>query len=139
MRTLIVEDDFAVQQILDRYLKPFGQTSIVDTGIKAVKIFQDSIQAGMPYDLVCLDIMLPGKNGQEVLKDLRSFEESQGIFGLKGVKVIMITALYDAENIMKAFREQCESYIPKPVRYERLVSELENLGLLPPGSPKNLF
>lgn len=47
--------------------------------------------------------MLPGKDGLAVLKDMRSLEASRDMSGSKGVKVIMTTALGDADRIMSAF------------------------------------
>jgi two-component system chemotaxis response regulator CheY len=83
-----------------------------------------------PYDLICLDIMLPKKDGQTVLKEIRDMESDAGIGGLAGVKVIMTTALSDPKNIMEAFSSQCEAYIPKPISKKKLLEEMKGLGLL---------
>lgn len=73
--------------------------------------------------------MLPYLDGQDVLKQVRSLEESRGIGGLDGCKVIMLTALRDVDNVMKAFRSQCEGYLSKPISKERLFREIRSLGL----------
>lgn len=132
MRTLIVEDDFASQVLLKKFMEPFGPVVVVDDGIRALEALETAWDQKTPFDLICLDIMLPKLSGQGVLKELRQREESRGIFGLAGVKVLMITALHDAGNILEAFRSQAEGYLPKPLRHENLLKELENLGLIPP-------
>ena len=84
-----------------------------------------------PYDLVCLDIMLPGLEGQGVLKQIREWEAKSNIHGLDGVKIIMITALGDSKNILQAFKSQCEGYIVKPIRKSKVIDQLNALGLVP--------
>lgn len=129
MRILIVEDDYSSQQLLKRYLQTQGETVIAEDGVKAVTAFQDALLSRRPFDLICLDIMLPAMDGQAVLTRIRAIEEERGIRGLEGCKVIMLTALRDAENIMRAFRSQCEAYLPKPISKDKLYREIRSLGL----------
>ncbi|WP_319417376.1 response regulator [Marispirochaeta aestuarii] len=130
MKILIVEDDFASRKLMQKYLSPYGICEVVVDGEEAVLAFSESLENDDPFDLVCLDIMLPKKDGQQVLKSIRNLEASRGIEGSEGVKVIMTTALGDAENIMSAFRSQCEGYLTKPVTRQRLLEEIKDLGLL---------
>jgi len=129
MKILVVEDDFSSQQLLKRYLQDQGETVIADDGEKAVAMFREALASHRPYDLICLDIMLPSLDGQAVLKQIRSTEEAVGIWGLAGCKVIMLTALRDADNVMRAFRSQCEGYLSKPISKDRLFREIHSLGL----------
>ena len=129
MRILIVEDDYSSQQLLQRYLKDQGETVIAEDGEKAVSMFRDALANHRPFDLICLDIMLPFLDGQAVLKQVRILEESLGLSGLSACKVIMLTALRDAENVMKAFRSQCEGYLSKPISKDRLYREIRSIGL----------
>jgi two-component system chemotaxis response regulator CheY len=129
MRILIVEDDFSSQQLLTRYLQTQGETVIAEDGEKAVSLFLAAQEEAKPYDLICLDIMLPQLDGQAVLKKVRQAEEERGVWGLAGCKVIMLTALRDADNVMQAFRSQCEVYLSKPISKDRLYREIRSLGL----------
>jgi two-component system chemotaxis response regulator CheY len=110
-------------------LQDQGETVIADDGEKAVAAFRQAFETQSPFDLICLDIMLPALDGQQVLTRVRAMEESVGIGGLAGCKVIMLTALRDAENVMRAFRSQCEGYLSKPISKERLYREIRSLGL----------
>jgi len=129
MNTLIVEDDPVSQELLLQYLQGQGETDIAEDGEKAVVSFCEAWGRRRPFDLVCLDIMLPRLDGQEVLKRIRSFEDEMGVGGLAACKVIMVTALRDAESVLTAFRGQCEGYLTKPISKEKLYREIESLGL----------
>lgn len=129
MKILIVEDDFSSQQLLKRYLQDQGETVIADDGENALARFREALAAQTPFDLICLDIMLPHMDGQVVLTQLRKIEEDHGIGGLAGCKVLMLTALRDAQNVMQAFRSQAEGYLSKPISKDKLFRELHALGL----------
>jgi len=130
MKCLIVEDDSTACKLLQTYLADYGDCFVAVDGNKAVKAFRKALKQGQPYDLICLDIMMPEMDGHDALKAIRRIEEEQGIYGLDGVKVVMITALGDSKNVMGAFRTGCEAYIVKPVKKEKLLEEIEKLGLI---------
>ena len=132
MNILIVEDDTVGSTLLKAILSPYGQCTTVVDGTAAIASFRSALAARTPFDLVCLDIMLPTLDGQDVLKQLRQMEEQLGIEGLDGAKIIMITALGDHRTIMDAFRSQCEGYIVKPIRKDKVFKQLRSLGIMPP-------
>jgi len=74
--------------------------------------------------------MLPNKDGQAVLKEIRKIEDDRGIVTLNRAKIVMVTSLGDSENVTTAFREQCEAYIIKPIIKKDLVQILKNIGLI---------
>jgi two-component system, chemotaxis family, chemotaxis protein CheY len=127
MKTLIVEDDFLSRKLMLAYLSPLGECDIAANGSEALEAFMMANDAGKHYDLITLDIMMPEMNGQEVLKRIRRFEEEQG---LTAAKIIMTTALRDADNVMTAFKNQCEGYLVKPIESEKLRCLLRELNLL---------
>ncbi len=130
MQCLIVEDDFAARRLIQRYLSDYGLCEVAVDGNEAIEAFHQAMDEKEPYDLICLDIMMPGMDGREALKVIRQIESEHGIDGLDGVKVIMTTALEDPKNVIGAFREGCEVYIVKPVDKNKLLEEIEKLGLL---------
>lgn len=130
MKILIVEDEFGSRKLLQKFLTPYGMCDMAVDGEEAVEAFAIALDENEPYDLICLDIMLPKKDGQQVLKEIREIEKGKGVFGSKGVKIIMTTALNDPKNIMEAFKSQCEAYIPKPITKQKLFEEMKGLGLL---------
>lgn len=136
MKSLVVEDDFASRKLMHKYLAPLGECDVVVDGLEAIEAFQLALNERAPYDLICLDIMLPKKDGQEVLKEIRTIEERHGMIGTDATKVIMTTALGDAKNVMSAFRSQCEGYLQKPISQEQLYRELRELKLLTGDDPR---
>lgn len=130
MRFLIAEDDLAAQKLIQRYLSEYGASDLASNGREAVNAYIEALHQKRPYDMICLDIMMPGMNGHQVLEAIRRVECEHGIHGLDVVKVIMTTALGDSKNVIGAFREGCEAYIVKPVKKEKLYEEMEKLGLI---------
>lgn len=128
MKILLVEDDIISRSVMMKLLSNYGEIEIAQNGEKALEMFYNAFNNNAVYDLVMLDIMMPGKDGQQVLKELRSFEYEKGIMGHDGVKVIMITALDDRKNILEAFRSQCEAYLTKPINVKKLNEEMTKLG-----------
>ncbi|MFP5212638.1 MAG: response regulator [Acidobacteriota bacterium] len=131
MKVLIVEDDPTSQMVLRKFLEPYGQCETAIDGHVALTAFRQALDSTERYDLVCLDIMMPGISGHEVLEKIRAMETERKIFGSAGVKVVMTTALHDSTNILQAFRSQCEAYLIKPIDRLKLVEQLRNLGLTP--------
>jgi two-component system chemotaxis response regulator CheY len=130
MKALIVEDDFLSRMLLQGLLKPYVVPDIAVNGKEAVEAVRISLENKEPYNLICMDIMMPEMDGQEALRHIRDLEKMDGILPTDGVKVIMITALDDKKNIMTAFREQCDTYLVKPLDKTKLVAALETLKLI---------
>lgn len=130
MRILVVEDDFVARKFISKVMSDHGEVDIAIDGQEGVNAFRNAINEGNRYELVCLDIMMPEMDGQEVLKNIRQIEYDNGIMGLKGAKIIMTTALKDVDNIAKAFREQAEAYLVKPISIDDINKTLKNLGFL---------
>ncbi len=129
MRCLIVEDDFVARKLMQRYLSDSGDCDIAIKGSEAIEAFRQGLTENKPYDLICLDIMMPKLDGHQALKAIRELENEHGINGLDRVKVIMTTALGDSKNVMCSFNEGCEAYLVKPIEKKKLFEEMEKLGL----------
>ncbi len=131
MKILIVEDDFIARRILKEILSPYGECDIVVDGEEAVRAFRLAWEELEPYDLICLDIMMPNLDGQEALRTIREIEKEIGVEGSKETKVIMITALGDPKNVVEAFYQGgATSYIVKPIDKTRLLEEVRSFGLI---------
>jgi two-component system chemotaxis response regulator CheY len=130
LKVLIVEDDFASFKILEEYLCEYGDCSVAVNGAETVEEFKKALDEGQPYDVICLDIMLPEMNGHLALEEICRIEREYGISNSDGVKVIMTTAVDDPEDIIKAFKEGCKAYIVKPITNEKLLAEIRKLGLI---------
>ena len=130
MKVLIIDDDFTSRKLLSKMLSIYGECDIAVNGKEAVKAFEEALKNNEPYNLLCLDIMMPEMDGHQTLKKIRTIEKHNNIQGLDGVKIIMITALGDMENVTHAFREQCEGYLVKPINKEKLEKKLNEFGFI---------
>lgn len=130
MKILIVEDDFISRCIIKEILSPYGTCEIAVDGREALDMFKTSLEKDSPYDLICLDFMMPEMNGQNVLKSIRGFEAVTRKTGSESVKIVMTTALGDEATIRNAFRDECNGYLVKPISKTRLLETLKGLGLL---------
>lgn len=131
MRILIAEDDAISRQIIHKILARFGRCDTVEDGAEALEAFKLAIEDGEPYNLVCLDIMMPGVDGQTALKQLRELERGNEIRGGREARVIMLTALDDPHSVVEAYyRGGATAYLVKPVEAQKLMLELQRLGLI---------
>ncbi|TYQ16673.1 UNVERIFIED_CONTAM: two-component system chemotaxis response regulator CheY [Acetivibrio alkalicellulosi] len=130
MRILIAEDDYASRRLLKKMMNQFGRCHTAVNGVEALEEFREAFQENVPYDLVLVDIMMPEMDGQQLLKEIREYEKKAGIKGLDTVKIVMVTALRDVDNIKQAFLEQCEAYLPKPIERTRVLEMMKDLGFV---------
>jgi two-component system, chemotaxis family, chemotaxis protein CheY len=132
MKILVVDDEYISRILLTEMLSAYGTCHTAADGMEAVAILQDAFAAGERFDLVCLDIMMPGIDGQEVLLLIRKMEEERHILGI--TKVIMTTALNDSKNIIRAFTlGGCQAYLTKPINRDKLVQNLIDLKMITEG------
>lgn len=129
MKILLAEDDFATRKFMNDFLSKYGECDVTVDGMEAVDAFMMALEAGEPYDLVCLDIMMPVMDGYQALMGIRNLEKEQGIEPDKAVKVIMATALNDEKNVKMAFDLGCTIYSGKPIDEARFEVALKKLGL----------
>jgi len=132
VRILIVEDDFTSRRLLQALLTPFGAAEIAVDGEEAIRAVRFALREWRPYELVCLDIMMPKCDGQEALVAIRKLEQEAGLLDGEGAKVMMTSALSDRANILRAFRNQCETYLVKPIDKEKLLKAMQELGFAQP-------
>nr|WP_282435751.1 response regulator transcription factor [Peribacillus muralis] len=108
---MIVEDEISISMVLKAYLEREGFTVIqVYDGLKAIPVFEES-----DPDLVLLDVMLPGKEGWEILKEIREDDTCP---------VIMLTALNDVDYRLSGFKSGADDYISKPFVAEEVVARV---------------
>ena len=130
MKILMAEDDFATRKFMVSMLSKYGECDVAVDGIEAVDAYMMALEENEPYDLICLDIMMPVMDGYQVLAEIRGAERERGIHEDQAVKVIMTTALDEERNGKMAFDLGCTVYSGKPIdqeKFERVLKELELL------------
>lgn len=128
MRVLIAEDDFAGRKLLQKFLSQYGECDIAMDGMEALDLFLASIKENKPYNLICLDIMMPRLDGLRLLKMLRDIESQNKIESK--TKVIMITALNDRETVNQSYENGCQAFAWKPIDLDKFKQVLTKLELI---------
>ncbi len=101
---LIVDDNKVNLKLLSELLKRQGYgITTADNGMQALEILAD-----MPFDLILLDILMPLKNGYQVLEELKSDRR------MRHIPVIMITTVDEIESVAKCIEMGADDYLPKP-------------------------
>lgn len=113
-RLLLVEDDININRIINDYFS--NRKYIVDAvfnGTDAIKHIDENT-----YDIVLLDIMLPGMDGFEVCRKIRKE---------KDVPILFISSLSDEENMLNGYDTGADDYITKPFSISILCAKVESL------------
>ena len=130
MKILLAEDDFATRKFMVNFLSKYGECDVTVDGMEAVDAFMMALEDGEPYDLICLDIMMPVMDGYQALGGIRNLERERNIPAEQAVKVIMTTALNDESNVKMAFELGCTVYSGKPIDQGRFEEAMRKLGLI---------
>ncbi|MBA4358113.1 MAG: response regulator [Humidesulfovibrio sp.] len=131
LRILIVEDEPVNREVLLLSLRDIGECQAVVTGEEAVLAHAGALSEARPFDVVFLDILLPGMNGLQALEQLRAQEDERQTPQDRRVPVIITTGLDDDHMASRAFIQgQAVSYMTKPFRPGQISEELQKLGLI---------
>ncbi len=110
-RVLVVDDDAALAEMLTLVLRTEGfESRVCPTGDRALAAFRD-----YRPDVVLLDLMLPGKDGIDVCKEIRA--ES-------GVPIVMLTAKSDTVDVVVGLESGADDYVVKPFKPKELVARI---------------
>lgn len=119
MKVLVIEDDPTVGQFVKRGLEEARYTvDLVADGEEG-----EALAKSQPYDLVVLDLRLPGRSGQQVLRNLRArgFEKP----------VLVLTAQDAVDAKVETLRAGADDYVTKPFAFEELLARVEALARRP--------
>ena len=130
MRTLIVDDDSTSRLLLESLLGRYGECHVAVNGREAVGAFRRALESGQPYDLICMDIMMPEMDGQLAVREIRTCEAARGMLSTQGVKIVMTTALDDVKSVAESFELLCDAYVFKPIDAGNLLDHLRFLRLI---------
>ncbi|MGM0155589.1 two-component system, OmpR family, response regulator Irr [Enterococcus sp. AZ178] len=121
-KILVVEDEYMINQIVTEFLKERTyEIYSVRSGEKALEVF-----AEQQFDLILLDIMLPGIRGTDVLKKIRETSD---------IPIIMLTALDDEYTQLLSFSHLINDYVVKPFSPLILMKRIENVFRMNHGNP----
>lgn len=130
MRILIAEDDRVSRMLLLKLLEGYGECDLVVDGLEALDAYALALKENKPYDLICLDIMMPKIDGVQVLKAIRGFETKKNSPIDKKSNIIVTTALAETKYIHNAMEIGCQGYITKPIDTQKFLEIVQELVLI---------
>jgi sigma-B regulation protein RsbU (phosphoserine phosphatase) len=112
---LVVDDDEANRDMLSRRLERKGFTvAVAEDGTRAIEMLRER-----PFDLVLLDVLMPGLSGLEVLRELRL------AYPATELPVIMATALTESVDVVEALRLGANDYVSKPLDFPVVLARIQ--------------
>ncbi|HEU4985941.1 MAG TPA: response regulator transcription factor [Rhizobiaceae bacterium] len=120
---LVVDDDTRIRTLLKRFLSESGfRITVAGTAAEARRKL-----AGLDFDLIVLDVMMPGENGVDLTKALRAEKE---------VPILMLTALSETDSRIAGLEAGADDYLPKPFDPRELLLRVNNI--LRRGGPQTM-
>ncbi len=98
MKILLAEDDFATRKFMASFLAKYGECDVTVDGMEAVDAFLMALEDKEPYDLVCLDIMMPVMDGYQALMGIRNLEKEAAHFNLLAADQIRFSFFIACSN-----------------------------------------
>ena len=124
MNILIVEDSAGQRAVLHDLFAPHGHCIEAEDGPAALALFGQALEAGTPFGLVVMDVLMPGMDGHATLMRIKALEREHGMPDGCGTCCVMVSCLQTTASIMRAqYEAGADAYLVKPVSPE-LVSEL---------------
>ncbi|HWK44157.1 MAG TPA: response regulator transcription factor [Stellaceae bacterium] len=121
---LVVDDDGRLRSVLNRYLQKSGfrVTEAADAGEARARL------QGFAFDLIILDVMMPGESGVELLSDIRRTNR---------VPILLLTAMAEARDRITGLESGADDYLVKPFEPRELVLRIRNiLNRVPAATPE---
>lgn len=113
-KALIVEDNDDINDLILNLLKGEYDTVQAFSGTEALRIWEEDKSNGI--DIILLDLMLPGKSGEEIIREIRKTSD---------VPIIVITAKGDIGNLVNVFELGADDYISKPFKNAEVLARIK--------------
>jgi PAS domain S-box-containing protein len=123
LRVLVVDDNHTSLDILTTSLKSLGFEALaVDSGAKALGVLQASVQDGMGFDVVLMDYLMPGMDGVEATRRIKSMDNLPRL-----PTVVMVTAQDRDEIAQIAWSAGIDAFLSKPVTPSQLLDTIQQV------------
>jgi PAS domain S-box-containing protein len=122
LRVLIVDDNATNRRILSHQVGSWGMIhQEADSGFRALELLRSAAAEGVPYDLAVLDLMMPGMDGFELARKIKSDPR------IAAVKLVMLTSFGERGDRALSREAGVAAYLTKPVRQSNLFDCLANV------------
>lgn len=131
MKCLIADDEITNRFMLLNLMSKYFYCDVAVNGREAFEAFERAHQEGKPYDLICLDVIMPEMDGHQVLMLIREMERSLGLKAEQMAKVIVMSAFVESEEVNDVFENtEYNAYMGKPITKQDYLKQIEKFGLI---------
>lgn len=125
MRSLVIDDEPTARMQLRFLLESRGPVDEAPDAIAGLQRIRDAVADNDPYDLVCIDLSMPGPNGIDAIKMVQEVDKKlrQG----KHTNVVVVTASDEQKDIRAALHQHVDGYLLKPVTPGQIVDTIDPL------------
>ena len=126
-RILVIEDNkFDIVKIVMKLGQYSNDITYATSAESGLTIYKGALLAEKPYEILLTDILLPGKDGKELIGDIRSIEEE---FKAHHIKIIAMSADKPSKHVLEVCRLGAGGYLIKPISDEKLDEVMRRTGL----------
>jgi len=127
MKALIVDDVEMNRELLAMFLEGRAAVACAESGEDALKLVEEALGSDAYFDLICMDIFMPGMDGHETLKKIREMEAAAGC---ARATVFMVTGSSSPDDMFDALIQGgCDDYLTKPLMQQSFSDLLTKHGL----------
>jgi two-component system phosphate regulon response regulator OmpR len=119
---LVVDDDARLRELLRRYLSDNGFRVTVAADVEDAR----ANLASFAFDLIVLDVMMPGESGLDLTRELRRSADSEN-GGVLRIPVLLLTAMAEPEDRINGLEQGADDYLAKPFEPRELVLRIRNV------------
>jgi len=130
MKLLIVDDMHIVRRYMHRLLCTYGECDTAESGEIAVKMVRESLKKTQPYDVICLDVMMPRWDGLRTLQMIRELENKESYKEIPASIILMVTSVKGSNYVAACLESGCNGYLIKPVDKIILENEMKKFDLI---------
>jgi two-component system, chemotaxis family, chemotaxis protein CheY len=128
MKCLIVDDDIICRKSVALILKEVAECEEAADGTEALVKFSQALKENAPFDVIFLDILMPGIDGHQTAQAIREIERES--FRAGSAKIIMLTVVNSVNDAMTSFCQgQAAAYLVKPASEEKFFTAFAKLGI----------
>lgn len=130
MQTLIIEKDADDLASIEMVLKTFGTCQAQRDVKSALTRFRDALNKGQPFNLVTVDIAMPGMQKNEIISSIRGIEEEYRVPAERKACLVVITGQYSRQLVTDCMLNGCNEFIAKPLDKQQLLGILMQFNLV---------
>lgn len=130
-RYLIIDDDEMGRLMLQDFLSEFAPCDCAENGKEGLALFEQALLSGNPYNLLCVDLIMPEMNGLALIRKIRDLEKSHPVFNDFRTRIFVISAsdsTWDRADLL--LDNLCDDYIVKPFNRSSLMANLRKNDLV---------